>query len=224
MNKRSKICLRNSAVGIMTLLLGACATTGDRMAFKEYRQMDDADKTAYEADVDARVADKVRYDASQEKLLWAELPVYFEEDGVKFTKKWDRQGRRLSLYEGYVTGALGSESLMVLSLLTEEDSPKPWVGIDARTGKPGYSILVGNVSVQETMLRTVLKSLVGSVGPAVNGYFAAKASDCGDGCGNTTLINAGGNSSAAAVSQSGSSTKVDVQLGKTLESCTTGCL
>ena len=207
------------------LLLGACSTINSGVSFENYRNMDKEARNGYMNEVNAKVTDKATYDQAQEKLLLVGLPTQFEVDGIKLTKIWDKQARRLSFYDGYVTGALGSESLLILSIMTEKGNPAPEVNINKQTGKPEYTVLAGNVSVQESVGRVVLKSAFGIATAASNGYFAAvKAAgaackgDCG---GDITLVNAGGNSSAGALSTSQSNTSVKVDLGCPSGGCAT---
>lgn len=161
---------------MLSLFLGGCSTIGGPSVstpFEKARAMTDAEWQTRQKEVAEIIKTKQRLDGEQDQLLRAGLPVEFEVGGIKMTRQWDKQFRRMNFYDGHATGKWGSEALLILSVLTKADSPDPEVTINKVTGKPEFTVFAGNVSVQETMARAVMKGIVGWGGPALNGVVSA---------------------------------------------------
>ena len=206
-------------VSVGALLMGACTTAANIRTFDDYLQMDESARLAVKQEIDKKVAAKKSYDKDQTKLLNAQMPVYFVVDNIKMTKLWDKQTRTLTIYDGYVTGSYGQDSLVLLKYVTEEESPNLVMSMNTSTGKYGPTIIAANVSVQETMQRTVTKALIGVAGNTLNGAVAARISKCDD-CGSMTLINQGGNTSA----ESGSYAEAKAKTSAKANAGVGGCL
>lgn len=203
--------LRFIAVLLSSMLLGACVSTG--VSFEQFRQMED--KSQYLTEIKEKVADKALYDSAQKNLLYAGLPVTFEYENVKMTKVWDKSMRKLSFYDGHVTSTFGSESLLLVSILTEVDSPTPWLQVNRQSGKMEYTIVAANVSVQETMARVIAKGAIPIAASAFNGVLAAQIvadSNCKGDCGGGINISTG-DVVAASTARSASDVKAQVAVG-----------
>lgn len=210
--------VRLLAVSLLAVMLAGCVTGGNTRSptLDQYVGMSPAEQNAEDKKLDKLIVVKVRHDGNQEKRLWNGLPVHYEIDGMKITKRWDPQMGTLSFYEGYRSGTFGHDSLAALVLLTEHTNPTPIRAVDRRTNKLGYSVLVANVSVDSTIARALTKQLGGVLPASMNGYFAARVAadsvckNCNSG---TQILN-----QTSSQAQSVTDTVVDVS------ACTTNCL
>jgi hypothetical protein len=125
-------------------------------------------------------------------------PVSFGDGDTWYVKQWDKAHKVVYVYPANSPGGTGIETQSILSMRTDERGDL----IYDQSGRP--LILLANVATQEELGRVLIKGAFQVLGAGVNGALAAKIqadASCGDNCGNTTLINAGGSSSAAALSE-----------------------
>lgn len=211
--------IRLLAVLLTSLLLGACVTTTPRgTSLDEVVKMTDEERALVSAERQERREAKSWMDTENEKDLWGGLPSTFEVEGIRLVKVWDRDSRKLSFYDTQNTGVFGSDSLLLMAVLTEPNKPVPQVSVNKVTGKQEFTVLVGNVSVQDTMGRLVVKSMFGLATASVNGVFAAKAGSC-DNCGAITNVVA-----PTALSTSQSQNANSMNLNAALGRCEGECL
>jgi len=200
--------LRSLFLAAVSLMVVGCASAPTGPVFSQYQSMSADQIKDLETKTTELVKKKQQFDNIQANRLQAGLPVNDEIDNVKVIKKWDKQTRRLSIYEGQTTGALGHDSLLILSLLTKGDSPEPEVAKSNMTGKLEFTVFAGNVSVDSTVFRKVVEGLANVPAAAFNGAIAAEIQNCdgcrGGGAGVVNLVN------ATAGSQSGSSASAEV--------------
>lgn len=212
-----------SLLTVSVMLLAGCVTTSG-VGFKQYKEMAPAERSAHKKEALEEIKVKKDYDEIQSEKLLAGLPVQEEFEGVKFTKIWDKSTRRLSIYEGHVTGAWGSEILVAMWFVTNENDPSPYLQVNRQTGKLEYTIGYGNGSVQETALRAITKAVVG---PAFNG-FAAQVYRTENGCrggacnsSGTVLVNQVGG--AQAIAGSAANAAADAAVDAALDGLCPGC-
>lgn len=200
--------LRSLFLAAVSLMVGGCASAPTGPVFSQFQTMHTGEREALVTETEELIEVKKSFDEIQTKRLTAGLPVNDEIGNVKVIKKWDQQTTRLSIYEGHTTGAFGHDSLLIMTVLTHDDSPKPVRTINIQTGVPEFSVFAGNVSVDSTMYRKVVEGLSNVPAAAFNGAIAAEIQNCdgcrGGGAGVVNLVN------ASAGSQSGSSASAEV--------------
>ncbi|MCB9816328.1 hypothetical protein H6786_02930 [Candidatus Nomurabacteria bacterium] len=170
-------------------------------------QWDDNQRTEYDTQMPI-LSD--RWLKKQQTDYRAGFPVHFGEGKTAGTILRNRLLDQAAVYQGHITSEMGMEVGALIIYQTEG----PDGTMKLNNGKP--VVLLTQPFSQEANGRFVAKLGVQLLSALGHGAWAAeiRADSCKDGncAGNTTLINAGGNSSAGAISGSESSAGAGVDL------------
>lgn len=207
--------LRLMAVLLIVPFLGACAGGAIRpgpvtptMADADFVKASSEVKTQY---LQAVQEEDVLLTAKKSTEYMAGRPVAYGDSSTGYTLQWDKKLGIVYIYPGHNPGAMSIESEAVMAFRADKNGN---IHYQNTGGVEKPTTLLANVATQEGVGRMMVKGVFQVLGSTMNGAVAAKIhadSACGDGCGNTTLINAGGNSQslAGANATSGSSTTFD---------------
>ena len=145
----------------------------------------------------------------------AGLPVTFGEGATAGTLLCNRINDQVDVYKGHITGAMGMEMAALASFKTVPGTCDIEYQVVNGVRKP--TLIINQAFSQEAAGRLVLKTAGQVLTGMFNGAVAAQiraVHDCGDNCGNITMVNTGGNAAAASRSDSGSKTDVNVDIGQ----------
>ncbi|MCB9812562.1 hypothetical protein H6778_02805 [Candidatus Nomurabacteria bacterium] len=193
--------IMRSSIAVGALLLGACQST-PMLSDKEYLSMSPEAQEAYRSEMQQNFSalelkKAAEYDAG--------LPVHYGLPNDGFTLQWNKRLNLVALCKGHTTGFTGIDSSLCAVTMADDHGQ---IGTQQVGGVLKPTVLLTNTSSQEGLGRLFIEGGFKVLAAGVNGAWAAeiRADSCSDGncAGDTTLINAGGNSSAGAASGSSS--------------------
>lgn len=138
-------------------------------------------------------------------------PVYYGDTDTGYTVQWDKRLETVFIYPGHVSDPMGMQTQAIAMFRADTNGKMHFQNVNG-VEKP--TTLLTNVATQEGLGRLLVKSGAQILAGAANGAIAAqiRANHGCDDCGNTTLINAGGNNSAGALSSAVSESGAGVDI------------
>ena len=194
-----------------------CASVGSKagggfmtptMSDAEYLKASTEEQEQYRSVV---VEEDVLLTPKKDTEYMAGRPIYYGDTDTGYTVQWDKRLGTVFIYPGHVTDPMGLQTQAIAMFRADDQGAIHYQNVGG-VEKP--TTLLTNVATQEGIGRLFVKSGAQVLAGAANGAIAAQIRanhDCDD-CGNTTLINAGGNNSAAALSNASSEAGAQVDI------------
>lgn len=218
---------RLAAAVSVTLLLGACASTPmPGPSQSQWLQMSEADRLA--------AAEEAKAYRDSFQSWWVEIgqPLYEARQPVRigsgengYTMQWHTlpgQFDAVTFYPGHnPEGMHGNNSEGMYTALADKNGNILYRK-DGKTGAVAPNKILANVTTSEDVNRMVVKGAFQVAAGALNGIGAAIVranDDCGDNCGNTTLINS---ANPVSLAESAAGAVSNAAVGITSSGCPSG--